>query len=124
MAEQLIKKDCITGEYENIYPIVALESVLAGDGTPLTKILNGYNHIFVQFKNNTRKDTRLQIPHGFRRKGLWITYITCKNEVVTEWYKGDATNDSAWGDGANWVPYINEEFIKRAVYKALSWYKA
>lgn len=124
MAEQLIKKDCALGDYENIYPITTLESIIAGDGTPLTKILNSYNHIFVPFKNNARRDTRLQIPHSFRRKGLWITYITCNGDPVTEWYGADATNDAAWGDGKNWVPYINDEFIKKAVHKALSWYKA
>lgn len=125
MIEQLIKKDCKTGEYANIYPITILSNVIDPDTKePLDTALEKYNHIFLPFKDNSRILTRRQVPSELRRRGLWITYISCKGETVTEWFDGDKFDDVTWGCSKNWVPYISEDLIINTVNKLLGWYKA
>lgn len=124
MAEQLIKKDCSTGEYSNISPVTTTDAVKdITTGKSLKDILNEGNHIFLPFKNKSKTDTRLQVPSNLRRKGLWITYISCMNTVNTEWYNGDTLDDSAWGSSDNWSPYISKDYIKTIVDDILGWYK-
>lgn len=123
--EQLIQKNCVTGEHTSIYPITTTDNVIdAISGKPLSKQLNGINHFYVPFVNNTKRDTRLQIPVSLRRKGLWITYVTCKGTVITEWYNSDATDNKSWGDGGNWIPYMSKDVLNLEVKEIISWYKA
>lgn len=124
MQEQLIKKNCTSGAYENIYPITSLSSVVDTDtGETLDKVLEKYNHIYLPFKDNSKTFTRQQVPANLRRQGLWITYISCKGNTITEWYDNDDFSDKAWGDSKNWVPYMNKEVIKSMIDDILSWYK-
>lgn len=125
MAEQLIQKDCTTGAYKDMYPVTTLSAIKdLSTGKTLDRILEEFNHIYLPFKDNSKSLTRLQVPDKFRRRGLWITYVSCKGNTITEWYDSDDLSNKAWGDNKNWVPYIDKELIKDAVKDALSWYKA
>lgn len=124
MIEQLLKKNCKTGEYSEISPAVSLDSVFDSDGTVLRDILNKTNHLFLPFKNNSKRDTRLQIPSEIRRRGLWISYISCAGNLITEIYDGSGIDDKSWSDGNNWKSYFDEKLVSSIVYKVLSWYKA
>lgn len=125
MIEQLIKKDCSTGEYENMYPKTILEAVIdPSTGQTLDTIINTGNHIYLPFVGNSRARTRLQVPEDKRRKGLWITYESCKGKVTTEWYNSDDYSDDAWVLNENWNLYLQKDLIKEVVDKILTWYKA
>lgn len=125
MAEQLIQKNCTTGEYEDIYPITDLSSIKdLSTGKTLDELLEQFNHIYLPFKNNSKTLTRQQVPVNMRRRGLWITYISCKGSTITEWYNSDDFSNKAWGDNKNWVPYLNTELIREELNKILAWYKA
>lgn len=125
MAEQLIQKNCQTGEYKDMYPITTLSAIKdLNTGKTLDTILEEVNHIFLPFKDNSKLLTRLQVPSNFRRKGLWITYISCQGNTVTEWYNNDDYSNKAWGDGNNWVPYLDKEVLKKTLAEVLAWYKA
>lgn len=124
MAEQLIKKDCKTGEYANISPVTTTDSVKDPvTGKTLDKIIEESNHLYLPFIENSKTKTRLQVPQNLRRKGLWVTYTSCKNQVTTEWYNGESFDDTAWGDSANWTSYIAKDYIKEIVDDILGWYK-
>lgn len=125
MEEQLIKKDCNTGEYEDIYPVTTLPAIKdLRTGNTLDRKLEEFNHIYLPFKDNSKTLTRQQIPDNLRRRGLWITYISCKGNTVTEWYNSDDFSNKAWGDNKNWVPYLNKELVRGVLGELLSWYKA
>lgn len=125
MIEQLMKKDCKTGTYENMFPITVLSAIKNEyTGETLDVQLESYNHIYLPFIENSKAATRKQIPERYRRKGLWITYISCQNNVVTEYYNNDDLSDTAWGNCDNWVPYIDKRMIEAIVKHLLSWYKA
>lgn len=125
MEGKLIQKDCTTGAYKDIYPITTLSAIKdMNTGKTLDEIIEGFNHIYLPFKNNSKIHTRLQVPNNFRRKGLWITYISCQGNTVTEWYDSDDYSNKAWGDSKNWVPYLNKEVIKNVLDEVLAWYKA
>lgn len=125
MAEQLIKKDCTTGEYGSIYPVTTLSAIKdLSTGETLDVILDRYNHIYLPFVNNSKTSTRQQVPSKIRRKGLWITYVSCQGNTVTEWYNSDDFSNKAWGDSKNWVPYLNKEVLKSVLSEVLAWYKA
>lgn len=125
MIEQLIKKNCSTGEYEDMFPNTVLEAVKDPDtGETLDKILNDHNHIYLQFKGNSKAETRLQVKPELRRKGLWITYESCKGNVVTEWYDNDDYCDDAWRSNENWKPYLCRDLVKGVINEILTWYKA
>ena len=123
--EQLIKRNCSTGEYSDVFPVTTLSAIkdLSSNKT-LDVILEEFNHIYLPFKDNSKTITRQQVPSKLRRKGLWITYTSCKGNVITEWYNNDDFSNRAWGDSSNWVPYINKEMIHSVVKDILSWYKA
>lgn len=125
MEEQLIKKNCTTGEYKDMYPVTTLTAIKdLSTGKTLDTIIEEFNHIYLPFKDNSKTLTRLQVPNKFRRKGLWITYVSCKGNTITEWYNSDDFSNKAWGDNSNWVPYLNKQVIKEALNEVLSWYKA
>lgn len=125
MAEQLIKKDCTTGEYRSMYPVTTLSAIKdLSTGETLDVILDRYNHIYLPFVNNSKTSTRQQVPSNIRRKGLWITYVSCQGNSVTEWYNSDDFSNKAWGDSKNWVPYLDKEVLKLVLSEVLAWYKA
>lgn len=125
MSTQLIEKECGTGTYSEINPVTSTDSVTdVSTGEKLSDILARTNHVYLSFKDNSKRSTRLQVQKKMRRRGLWITYINCQNKVVTEWYNGTATDDSSWGDDKNWVEYMDKKLIIEAVKSVLSWYKA
>lgn len=125
VGEQLIQKNCGASGHRNIYPITSIDNVIdPATGKVLSAMLNEVNHLYVPFVNNTKKDTRLQVPFSMRRKGLWLTYVTCKGNSVTEWYNSDATDNKSWGDGGNWMPYLSKDVVSELVHNVLSWYKA
>lgn len=123
--EQLIKKNCATGTYEDMFPVTLLQSVKdAITGKSLDQILEQFNSIYLPLIDRSRTLTRLQIPDSMRRRGLWITYISYNDNVITERYEGEDFSDKAWGDSHNWKPYIDNDMIDKVIQKYLSWYKA
>lgn len=125
MDSQLIKKNCTTGEYSNIYPVTIIDNVV----DPITRktlrdSLEQCNHLYLPFKDNSKAVTRNQVPLELRRKGLWITYNSCAGKIITEYYKSDDFSNREWGKNENWVPYLNSDIIRTYVEEALSWYKA
>lgn len=123
MPEQLQTKSTNETEWQNAYPVTTLDAVkdLVHDIT-LKEILNKYNHIYLPLKNNSKRDTRLQIPVSLRRKGLWITY-KCKNDhIVMECFNGDSVRDDYFGDSKNWIPYVDSEKVEKMLDKKLEWY--
>ena len=125
MSEQLIKKNCKTGEYKNIFPVTSITAIKDLEtGKTLDAMLEEVNHIYLPFKDKSKTNTRLQVPDKYRRKGLWITYVSCKGNTVTEWYNSNDFSNKAWGDNKNWVPYMDETLITKVVNKKMSWYKA
>lgn len=106
MNEQLIKKDCVTGIYDNIYPITVIQAIKDNySDKGLDEILNSINHIYLPFTDYSKTLTRIQVPNELRRKGLFITYESCKGTIITEFYNYDDFEDSAWGDDNNWTLY-------------------
>lgn len=125
MAEQLLKKNCATGEYSDMYPVTTLAAIKdLSTGKTLEEILQTVNHVFLPFKDNSKSATRLQVPNKMRRKGLWVSYTSCKGNVVTEKYISTDLSNKAWGDNSNWEPYLNKEIIREVLNDVLSWYKA
>lgn len=103
---QLIKKNCETGEYYRLYPITKLSNVIDTEtGDSIKNTVESINHFYIPFTDNSRVMTRRQIPPKYRRKGLWLTYITCHGTIVTEYYNNDKFTDSEWGNKDNWVQY-------------------
>lgn len=125
MDSQLIKKNCTTGEYSNIYPVTIIDNVVDPiTGKTLRDSLEQCNHLYLPFKDNSKAVTRNQVPLELRRKGLWITYNSCAGKIITEYYKSDDFSNREWGKNENWVPYLNSDIIRTYVEEALSWYKA
>lgn len=125
MDSQLIKKNCTTGEYSNLYPVTIIDNVIDPiTGKTLRDSLEQCNHLYLPFKDNSKAVTRNQVPLELRRKGLWITYNSCAGKIITEYYKSDDFSNREWGKNENWVPYLNSDIIRTYVEEALSWYKA
>lgn len=120
---QMFQHDCVSGEHKPVFPDTTIDRVVDNAGKPLSKILSEVNHIWVPFVNNSRRDTRLQVPVSMRRRGLWVTYETNMG-LVTEIYKSTLTDVTSWTDPRNWVSYINENLIQEKISEVLSWYKA
>ena len=100
--QQLIKKNSQEGRYEDIFPKTFIDAVLDKESrVTLTDILTMFNMLFLSY-NGSRSQTRLQVPSSLRRKGLWVTYVLYDKTVVTEWYSGEAIDDTTFGDSANW----------------------
>lgn len=96
-SQQLIKKD-----QSQVFPKTFLDAIRSREtGTSLEEILKGFNMYFVSYTGNSVQ-TRNQVPMELRRKGLWLTYINFKNEVITEWYDATDISNEAWGYDANW----------------------
>ncbi len=96
-SQQLIKKD-----KSQVFPKTFLDAIRSREtGVSLEEIIKGFNMYFVSYTGNTSQ-TRNQVPMELRKKGLWLTYINFKNEVVTEWYDAIDINNEAWGYDKNW----------------------
>lgn len=120
--KQLIEKDCINSGYSNIFPIVPLGAVIdSSTNTALDKVLQAYNHIYLPFIGNSRQATRLQIPFKSRRRGLYITYESCKGRVITEYYIGNSLEDNSWKEKINW---IQVDGLDNLIDTEIFWYKA
>lgn len=121
----LYQKNCNTGGHSKLYPVTTLEKVInESTGESLDQILQKYNHIWLPFKGNSKALTRQQVPANLRRRGLWITYISCAGKTVTEWYDANDYSDKAWGNNENWVQYTDKATIEKMVKESISWYKA
>lgn len=100
--QQLIKKDNQQGKYTNIYPKTYTDAIIDKEsGKSLHDILLSFNMYFLNYTGNTAT-TRLKVPAIVRKRGLWITYVKYDNNVYTEWYAGEQTDDTSWQDSANW----------------------
>ena len=100
--QQLIKKDNQQGKYTNIYPKTYTDAIIDKEsGKSLHDILLSFNMYFLNYTGNTAT-TRLKVPAIVRKKGLWITYVKYDNNVYTEWYAGEQTDDTSWQDSDNW----------------------
>lgn len=92
-------------------------------GETLSEVVEKINHIYIEFIQNSRKLTRLQITGEWRRKGLFVTFIDkCKNEIVTAYYTSNDTTDKAWSEDSNWVTLITEKDMKEYVKSFHDWY--
>lgn len=114
--KQLIQKNCNTGEYESIFPSTSIDSVIDPvTGESLKSLVSNFNHLYLPFIKNSRQLTRLSIPKNFRKKGLWITYRSCKGNVVTEYYNSDNMSDEEWRQDKNWTKLssdLSDEIMK------------
>lgn len=124
MENELYKVNCNTGERTALYPITTLENVVNRcTGETLDAILQRYNHILLPFKDNSKSLTRKQVPGYLRRRGLWITYRSCKGTPVTEWYNSDDFTDKAWGNQCNWVQLVYKDLVLELIKQSTAWYK-
>lgn len=116
MSDQLIIKDKNSLEYKNILPITDLSSVIDEDGNTLDTIIQGVNHLFLSYTDNSKARTRLQVPDKLRRKGLWISYNYRGTTVVTEYYDNTDITDKCWKLNENWVivksTSLDEKFLQ------------
>lgn len=100
--QQLIKKNSQENRYKNIFPKTYIDAIKDKEsGVTLADILAMFNMLFLSY-NGSRGDTRLQVPTSLRRTGLWVTYVLFDKTVVTEWYAGEAIDDTSWASDANW----------------------
>lgn len=124
MNANLMQKDCKTGQSKPFYPVTTLDKVIdAETNESLDQILQKYNHIWLPFKGNSKTLTRQQIPDKLRRRGLWITYRSCKGNTVTEWYDSDNFTNAEWGKNENWVRVADKDLIESLINGAISWHK-
>lgn len=103
------------------FPVVKLENIIDTiSEKSIQWILNNYNHIYVEWKNNI-VDTRLSVPIILRRNGLWITYNN-GNSLITEYYIGKNTEikDKHWQDDSNWEDHTNKLIDGSVEYRHLS----
>lgn len=123
MSEQLQTKNTNETEWYNAYPVTTLDAVkdLVHNKT-LKEILNSYNHIYLPLKNNSKRETRLQIPVLMRRKGLWITYKCRNGHLITEYYVGEDARNDSFGDSKNWIHYIDNQKTREIVNEKFGWY--
>lgn len=121
MSTQLEEK--INGKWQHAYPITTLEAVNdIATNKNLNDIFKSYNHIYLPLKKNSKKATRLQVPHSMRRRGLFITY-ECKNgHLITEYYNSDSTINKDFGDCKNWIHYLDNDLTRDIVNEKLGWY--
>lgn len=101
---------------------IYLDRIYTKDGINIRDVIDSNNHLFLNLKNNSKRDTRLQVHPRIRRKGLWLTYVSCKGIVITEYYNGNSTDDEQWGNNDNWVSYFNDDLVSDIVDRKISWY--
>lgn len=100
--QQLIKKNSQDGRYESIFPKTFTDAVIDREnGAKLTDILAMFNMLFLSYVGS-KSLTRLEVPISLRKKGIWITYVLYDKTVVTEWYAGEAIDDTSFSNDSNW----------------------
>lgn len=100
--QQLIKKNNQEGRYEDIFPKTFTDAVIDREnGAKLTDILSMFNMLFLSYVGS-KSLTRLEVPVSLRKTGIWITYVLYDKTVVTEWYAGEAIDDTSFSNDANW----------------------
>lgn len=100
--QQLIKKNNQEGRYESIFPKTFTDAVIDREnGAKLTDILAMFNMLFLSYVGS-KSLTRLEVPVSLRKTGVWITYVLYDKTVVTEWYAGEAIDDTSFSNDSNW----------------------
>ena len=100
--QQLIKKNSQDGRYESIFPKTFTDAVIDREnGAKLTDILAMFNMLFLSYVGS-KSLTRLEVPISLRKTGIWITYVLYDKTVVTEWYAGEAIDDTSFSNDSNW----------------------
>lgn len=100
--QQLIKKNSQEGRYESIFPKTFTDAVIDREnGAKLTDILAMFNMLFLSYVGS-KSLTRLEVPISLRKTGIWITYVLYDKTVVTEWYAGEAIDDTSFSNDSNW----------------------
>lgn len=119
MNKQLYEKE--NNINKPFFPVVRLEDIIDTiSEKSIQWILNNYNHIYVEWKNDV-VGTRLSVPTILRRNGLWITYNN-GDKLITEYYIGKNTEikDKHWQDDTNWEDYTNKLIDGTVEYRHLS----
>lgn len=107
--KQLIRKEN-GGGYRNIYPYSFTETVKdKKTGKSLEEILVGTNFLYLPYRDS-KAATRLQVDERYRRKGLWVQYITDLGSLVVEYYNNEDISNNKWVDDRYWVPYNSAQF--------------
>lgn len=107
--KQLVRKNN-EGGYNNVYPYSFTETVKdKKTGKSLEEILAGTNFLYLPYRDS-KAATRLQVDKRYRRKGLWIQYVTNLRSVVVEYYNSDNVSDTKWADDKYWAPYNSAQF--------------
>ena len=102
---QLIKQEGT--QYGNVFPKAYVQGITdKNSGKTLDEILSNFNMYFLSYDGDI-KNTRLQVPLNIRKKGLWVTYINLKGNVVTEWYNNNSVEDKDWENSDNWIDGSN-----------------
>lgn len=100
--QQLIKKNSQDGRYESVFPKTFTDAVIDREnGAKLTDILAMFNMLFLSYVGS-KSLTRLEVPTSLRKTGIWITYVLYDKTVVTEWYAGEAIDDTSFSNDSNW----------------------
>lgn len=107
--KQLVRKNN-GGGYNNVYPYSFTETVKdKKTGKSLEEILAGTNFLYLPYRNS-KAATRLQVDERYRRKGLWIQYVTKLGSVIVEYYNNNDISDTKWADDKYWAPYNSAQF--------------
>lgn len=102
---QLIKQEGT--QYGNVFPKAYVQGITdKNSGKTLDEILSNFNMYFLSYDGDI-KNTRFQVPLNIRKKGLWVTYINLKGNVVTEWYNNNSVEDKDWENSDNWIDGSN-----------------
>lgn len=107
--KQLVRKNN-GGGYNNVYPYSFTETVKdKKTGKSLEEILVRTNFLYLPYRGS-KAATRLQVDERYRRKGLWIQYVTKLGSVIVEYYNNNDISDTKWADNKYWTPYNSDQF--------------
>lgn len=106
--KQLVRKNN-GGGYNNVYPYSFTETVKdKKTGKSLEEILAGTNFLYLPYRGS-KAATRLQVDERYRRKGLWVQYVTDLGSIITEYYNNSDTSNIKWADDKYWAPYNSSQ---------------
>jgi hypothetical protein len=107
--KQLVRKNN-GGGYNNVYPYSYTETVKdKKTGKSLEEILVSTNFLYLPYRGS-KAATRLQVDERYRRKGLWVQYVTDLGSVIVEYYNSSDISDTEWVDDKYWAPYNSAQF--------------
>lgn len=106
--KQLIKKDYKSPSgYKDIDPKSFTDAIKDRKTKETVEVLIARNNfIFLPYSGSVG-DTRLLLDEKFRRKGLWVGYITQDKNYVVEYYNNDLIEDDYWKNDKYWISYNN-----------------